>query len=93
MKMRKVTLRGGFHGRPEITIRLPYCEFGGKSIVFHLDEHISAYQRRRLERHFCGVPGCCCGSWTRAEMETLASFGWREKRGKDGQNQDRSDAS
>jgi hypothetical protein len=64
MKTRKVTLSGGYHNVDDITIRVPH--FGklddGVTIVDYIDSVITDNQRRRLERHFCGIQGCTCGS-------------------------------
>lgn len=49
----QVTISGGFHNRPPITLRLR-------------DGHMSIAQYRRVKRHMCPVSGCICGvhEWT-----------------------------
>lgn len=74
MKTCMVTLSGGFHDVDAITIRVPYSEAldgvtNDREIIDYINAVISDGQRKRLERHFCDVLGCTCGSWTRATIE------------------------
>ena len=66
-------LSGGFHRSGSIRIRILTNLWGlrDEDIPAALDHWLSPYQRRRLERHFCGIPGCACGSWHRAKIRTL----------------------
>ena len=66
-------LSGGFHSAAPIRIRVLTNLWGlrPEDIPAALDHWLSPYQRRRLERHFCGIPGCACGSWHRAIIRTL----------------------
>ena len=66
-------LSGGFHLAAPIRIRVLTDLWGlrDEDIPAALDQWLSPYQRRRLERHFCGIPGCACGSWHRAEIRTI----------------------
>ena len=66
-------LSGGFHLAAPIRIRVLTDLWGlrDEDIPAALDHWISPYQRRRLERHFCGIPGCQCGSWHRAIIRPL----------------------
>ena len=66
-------LSGGFHRSGRIRVRLLTDLWGlrPEDIPAALDHWLSPYQRRRLERHFCGIPGCACGSWHRAEIRTI----------------------
>ena len=70
MKTCRVTLSGGFHDADSLTIKVP-CDKRSESVAMidYLNNVISDNQRKRLERHFCGVQGCTCGSWTRAMIE------------------------
>ena len=63
-------LSGGFHLAAPIRIRVLTDLWGlrAEDIPTALDHWLSPYQRRRLERHFCGIPGCQCGPWHRAEI-------------------------
>ena len=66
-------LSGGFHSSGRIRVRL-LTDLGGlrhEDIPAALDQWLTPYQRRRLERHFCGIPGCACGSWHRAEIRVI----------------------
>lgn len=73
----KIVFSGGFHNSPEINLRLiiplaalrDYAEkkIGARDLI---DDYITDYQRRRLENHFCGITGCTCGSWHRADIDT-----------------------
>ena len=66
-------LSGGFHSSAPIQIRVWGLRFDGpdEDIPAALDQWLTPYQRRRLERHFCGIPGCACGSWHRAEIRVI----------------------
>ena len=75
MKTCGVTLSGGFHDVDGITVRVPCSEAmvgvtNNREIIDYLNNVISDGQRKRLERHFCGIQGCTCGSWTRATVES-----------------------
>lgn len=71
MANRKLTLAGGFHNSPEITISLPESIYR-RVITGELDlcEHhvLSVSQRKKLDRHFCGIKGCTCGGVQRASI-------------------------
>ena len=66
-------LSGGFHSAASIRIRVmsDLWAYPAEDIPAALDYWLSPYQRRRLERHFCGIPGCSCGSWHRAIIRRL----------------------
>ena len=66
-------LSGGFHMAGPIRIRVLTDLWGlrAEDIPTALDQWLTPYQRRRLERHFCGIPGCACGSWHRAIIRPL----------------------
>ncbi len=69
----RVIFYGGFHDSPEIRLYINFKKeninefmagkIGKKDLI---DMSITPYQRRRLERHFCGNKECTCGSWLRA---------------------------
>jgi len=68
----KITLRGGFHNAGDIKIVLPAGVVSDleKGKIGITDEWVlSKYQRRRLDRHFCGIEGCKCGGVARAEID------------------------
>ena len=48
MTIHQITISGGFHNRPPITLRLR-------------NDRMSVGQYRRLIRHMCPVHGCICG--------------------------------
>jgi len=72
-------LSGGFHNVAPITLRvdskaaltveeeMERNERLGDYIIRGevLDDILTPWQRRRLEGHFCGIQGCCCGSYWR----------------------------
>lgn len=72
----KITLSGGFHNNGEINIfvdiknRALIDWNGDKDTIGLLRESMTPYQRKRLEKHFCGIRGCVCGSWERADIDT-----------------------
>ena len=78
MTMRKtaqIRMWGGFHNSPLITIKVKNNEvFNDFQMGFcGLSDLITPYQRKRLEKHFCGISGCTCGSYNRAWMEVEPS--------------------
>jgi len=70
-KITKVSFEGGFHraGKIILHFREPRAY-----VEEHIDEIfclLSEYQEKKLEANFCGIEGCSCGSWTRANIEIL----------------------
>ena len=68
--MKTITLSGGFHNSREIRFRISdenYNDLKNQKIA--LFEVLSPNQLKRAERHFCGISGCCCGSYARAEID------------------------
>ena len=75
-KLYRVVLSGGYHNADGITVKVPYSKAmdgvtNDREIIDYLNNVISDGQRKRLERHFCGIQGCTCGSWTRATVEVF----------------------
>lgn len=72
----KVTFSGGLHNSTPINLNMNFsnealCDYadgqiGAKDLI---DENLTPYQRKRLERHFCGIKGCMCGHWHRADID------------------------
>lgn len=70
--MKRIRLYGGFHNSPEIIINVSdNAVEDWKNEKSNFQEILSDYQRKRLENHFCGIKGCTCGSYMRAEKEIL----------------------
>ncbi len=67
----KVRLVGGFHNAPGTCLILQGERNPEESISDAVHRLASEGQLARLERHFCGVRGCSCGSWCRAEAEEV----------------------
>lgn len=73
----KISLSGGYHDRSEISVvinikaeaLLDYAN-GQTSAKELIENYASPYQLKRLQRHFCGVMRCACGSWRRADIDT-----------------------
>lgn len=73
----KVILSGGFHNSADIKL---FMEFPANALIDYADgkiyakdlieEYATPYQLKRLENHFCGIKGCTCGSWHRADVDT-----------------------
>ncbi len=71
-----VTFSGGFHNSKAISLYMNFsnealcdyadCNISAKTLI---DENLTPYQRKRLERHFCGINGCMCGHWHRADID------------------------
>ena len=73
----KVTLSGGFHNSSEIKLRIDFphnalLDYADKKVYAKdlIEEYATPYQRKRLENHFCGINGCTCRSWQRADVDT-----------------------
>jgi len=65
-----IVLSGGFHNSPEIKIRVDNTSYRNYALGYiEFDDMLTNYQRKRLERHFCGIKGCTCGSYRRANVE------------------------
>jgi hypothetical protein len=57
-----ITAYGGFHNSPEITIKIPAISEVDKVFAPEIAlEKLSEFQRKKLNRHFCGIKGCECG--------------------------------
>ena len=68
--MKTITLSGGFHNSGEIRFRLTDEKYNDlKSQRSTLYEVLSPNQLKRATNHFCGISGCCCGSYARAEID------------------------
>ncbi|WP_289739357.1 hypothetical protein [Paramuribaculum intestinale] len=67
--MKNLTLTGGFHNCSPIRVRISDDQMTALKDGESLDMILSDNQIKKLERHFCGVSGCTCGSWRRAEIE------------------------
>ena len=66
----KITLFGGFHNSPAVNVLIPdYAYENLKSGMETLQGVLSDKQRERMHRHFCGIKGCTCMSYHRAQWE------------------------
>jgi hypothetical protein len=68
--MKKITLSGGFHNSEEVSVLLSdkkYAEL--KEGISNIQEVLSPSQYKKLDRHFCGIKGCTCGSFMRAKID------------------------
>jgi len=59
----KVRFGGGFHNSADKIINIKINQIG--------EGFLSEYQRKSLDRHFCGIPNCLCGGLYRADFEIL----------------------
>lgn len=68
-KMKKIKLKfeGGFHNSKPIVIMVPIYFFANNRYPHYL----SAGQKKKLDKHFCGINGCACGGASRASIDTL----------------------
>lgn len=72
MNTKKITLSGGFHNCSPINIYLPtlVADSLKKGEISITDYHVlTRSQRQKLDRHFCGIPGCKCGGVARASID------------------------
>lgn len=70
MKTKKITLYGGFHNSAPINIIISAedAEEVRKGIC-PITDVLTPSQRRKLDRHFCGISDCKCGGVTRATID------------------------
>ena len=75
MKTIKVTFWGGYHNVSEISLRVPvgaYADFSfSKDLSVWAYNNLSKYQIKRLDKHFCGIKGCLCGSFEHANFTAI----------------------
>ena len=63
MKRIKIKLIGGYHNRDEMIMFIDYRAIG---YVGDVDlTYLSRDQKRRADKHFCGIKGCSCGGYSR----------------------------
>lgn len=64
--MRKIVFFGGFHNRPPVALRAAFVD--GAPVL-------SAWQERKLARHFCPsrANGCLCGGRKKAAMDVYGT--------------------
>lgn len=64
-----LTLSGGFHNVNPIRVRIPREAYKLVAAgIVELSDALTKSQLNRLSRHFCGIAGCTCGGYTRAEI-------------------------
>lgn len=67
-----LSLSGGFHNSPEIKIRVSNTSYRAYSIgSITFTEMLTDYQQKKLSRHFCGIKGCTCGAYMRADIDAF----------------------
>lgn len=69
MKIR-LTIYGGFHNSKPITFNVPLSkvqDYMNDNIPLH--ELLTKRQNAIATKHFCGINGCKCGSYARANVE------------------------
>lgn len=70
--MKTIELSGGFHWSPAVRIRVKDAAVADMQHgLCELSDILTKYQKTKLERHFCGIKGCYCGSYRRADIEIL----------------------
>lgn len=86
----RIIMEQGFHSATETTIYLNVPNIVASSAHRHsitirdlMGDYMTPTQRSRLKRHFCGIPGCCCGSWRRAtiisaQIKYTGDFAYKE---------------
>ena len=68
--MKTITLSGGFHNSPAINFHISENAYNAlKSGEAQIYEVLSQSQLKRADRHFCGIKGCTCGAYMRADIE------------------------
>ncbi|HPS30199.1 MAG TPA: hypothetical protein PLZ43_08085 [bacterium] len=69
----KVLLSGGYHNSEPISLRIGYPAENIKLAIAtgNFSDLLSAYQLKKIERNFCGISGCTCGSYTRADIKIV----------------------
>jgi hypothetical protein len=67
MKRIKIKFDGGFHNSSPMVISVPLYFYAANRYPHYL----SLRQKRKLQKHFCGIKSCTCGGAARAEKEEL----------------------
>lgn len=72
----RILMEGGVHNCNPVGIWLQVSQLqiedffrSSKSLDEIVEETLSDEQRQRLERYFCGIKGCRCGSYHRATKQ------------------------
>ncbi len=69
---KRIQLSGGSHNSKAINVVVSADAYGDFQKGFAgLNEILSKSQRGKLERHFCGIKSCTCGSYLRAHIEVI----------------------
>lgn len=70
--MKTIELSGGFHWSESVRIHVSNESVEDlQSGRAEISDILTSYQRKRLERHFCGIKSCYCGSFRRADWEIV----------------------
>ena len=59
-----ITISGGFHHASDIRVRVDATQISsltGKALLWAILERLSPSQRKKIDRHMCGISGCTCG--------------------------------
>ncbi len=64
METKTITISGGFHNVPEITVRVK-------------DGKLSVGQYKKIASHLCGISGCVCGGGN-ADVDGMDKNEFRE---------------
>ncbi len=70
-----VTFSGGFHNSSPITLHMNFgadlddYKEGRIELKELVRNNLTPYQSKRLDKHFCGIQGCTCGGWFRADID------------------------
>lgn len=67
--MARIEVSGGFHDADPIMVRIPLRVWASQMSYLSM---LSDGQRKRVQKHFCGIPSCTCGGAARATW-TLVS--------------------
>lgn len=73
--MNRIYFKGGFHNSSETYVEVSdkaYDAFddvadGKEGLTEWVNNYLTESQEKRLDNHFCGIKGCTCGSYARAE--------------------------
>ena len=76
-----IKLSGGYHGSnpTRVYIGADLSTVREKIESGELHELLTESKISRLDRLFCGIAGCMCGSWRRAHVQVVSCTGAKEE--------------
>lgn len=68
MGTKLITLEGGFHNSDSIQVKIKTEYLDRIETASDCRQFVSEQVEKKLDKHFCGIKGCKCGGFARAEL-------------------------